>query len=148
MVIFDAIASGLLATHLFFVFLTACGVFLGSYFIFKKRDWEFGNKLVLLGSLGFVFTWILGILVYPVFRVAVRAANFDPNIPWATGIFEIKEHISSIGLLAALALLFLAFRKQFTPETKKLYAFLLVVTLIVTLLTMAVGFILTGLDSV
>lgn len=47
-------------------------------------------------------TVLLGFLVYPAFRVYVRAQYLDLEVPLATGFFEVKEHWSMIAL-AALA---------------------------------------------
>lgn len=46
----------------------------------------------------FVFTFALGAIVYPAFRVGVRAAFLDKQAAWGTGLFEIKEHAAAIGL--------------------------------------------------
>jgi hypothetical protein len=46
----------------------------------------------------YVATAVLGIILYPGFRVDVRAAYLDAQRPWATGIFEVKEHAVAIGL--------------------------------------------------
>jgi len=56
---------------------------------------------------GFLFTFALGLAIYPQFRVDVRGAYLDANVPLATAAFEIKEHWMAlgIGLLALLQLL-------------------------------------------
>jgi hypothetical protein len=46
----------------------------------------------------FVLTAALGALLYPPFRVHVRADYLDAHAPWGTGLFEIKEHSAAIGL--------------------------------------------------
>lgn len=150
MVIFDSIASGLLAVHLFAAIFTLAGSALGVYFIFLKRkpDWEFGNLAALLGAGGYLFTWIMGLLIYPVFRVGVRAANFDPNVPWATGIFEMKEHIGSVGLVAAFGLVFAAFFLDKSPESRKAYGLMLAALFMITLFEAIVGLVLVGVDSI
>jgi hypothetical protein len=55
---------------------------------------RYAGAVVLL----FLTTTLLGMLDYPVFRVDVRAAYLDEQVPWATGLFEIKEHATAIGL--------------------------------------------------
>lgn len=45
---------------------------------------------------------ILGGLIYPAFRIHVRHVLFDPSIPWATGLFEIKELLSTVGVIPVL----------------------------------------------
>ena len=46
--------------------------------------------------------FIGGVIIYPIFRVAVRAAYFDSSIPLATGFFEVKEHWLALGLALLL----------------------------------------------
>ena len=81
----------------------AFGVY--SIIIQRKIDWNAGLKASLVGILAYVLSFILGLLIYPVFRVRVRAEYFDPKLPWLTGLFEIKEYVGAIGLFVALVLL-------------------------------------------
>lgn len=46
----------------------------------------------------FAATVVLGALIYTPFRMDVRAGYLDAQVPWATGLFEIKEHGAAIGL--------------------------------------------------
>jgi hypothetical protein len=46
----------------------------------------------------FLATAALGAWLYPAFRVDVRAAVLDVQYPWATSLFELKEHFAAIGL--------------------------------------------------
>jgi hypothetical protein len=46
----------------------------------------------------YLATVTLGMVLYPSFRVDVRAAYLDAHRPWATGIFELKEHAVAVGL--------------------------------------------------
>lgn len=79
----------------------------GVYLIIKRAniDWSSGLKASLIGILSYIVTFISGLLIYPVFRIKVRAEYFDPKLPWLTGLFEIKEYLSAIGLFIALVLL-------------------------------------------
>jgi hypothetical protein len=43
-------------------------------------------------------TALLGAVGYIPFRVFVRAPYLDAHAPWATGLFEAKEHAVAIGL--------------------------------------------------
>jgi hypothetical protein len=47
----------------------------------------------------YLVTFALGLVNYPTFRVDVRAAHLDANVPLATGFFEVKEHWIAIGLV-------------------------------------------------
>lgn len=79
----------------------------GAYLIIKQRkiDWNAGSKASLVGAWAYLSSFVLGLLIYPVFRIKVRAEYFDPQLPWLTGLFEIKEYIGAIGLFIALVLL-------------------------------------------
>jgi hypothetical protein len=55
---------------------------------------RFVRAIVLL----FCLTALLGAIEYLPFRVFVRAPYLDARVPWATGLFEIKEHAVAIGL--------------------------------------------------
>lgn len=79
----------------------------GVYLIIKQRkiDWNAGIKASLVGISAYLLSFILGLLIYPVFRIKVRAEYFDPQLPWLTGLFEIKEYVGAIGLFIALVLL-------------------------------------------
>lgn len=44
----------------------------------------------------------LGSVLYPTFRVDVRAAYLDHALPLGSALFEIKEHVVAFGLAAAL----------------------------------------------
>lgn len=57
------------------------------------RTNAYPNAVVLL----FVLTFLLGAIIYPDFRVDVRAI-WDVERPSATGSFEIKEHYGAIAL--------------------------------------------------
>jgi len=46
----------------------------------------------------YVTTVLLGMLLYPSFSIDVRAAFLDAHRPWATGLFEVKEHAAAVGL--------------------------------------------------
>ena len=52
------------------------------------------NAIIVL----FVFTIALGAVIYVPFRTDVRAAYLDAGVPWATGLFEVKEHAAAIAL--------------------------------------------------
>lgn len=46
----------------------------------------------------FVAQVILGALLYAPFVAQVRFQFLDTHVPWATGLFEMKEHAAAIGL--------------------------------------------------
>jgi hypothetical protein len=54
---------------------------------------SFAEPTILL----FLAMTVIGSLLYPAFRVEVRPL-LDARSPWATGLFELKEHFTAIGL--------------------------------------------------
>ena len=66
----------------------------------------------------FVVTLGLGAILYAPFRVLVRAAYLDAHVPWATGLFEIKEHAAAIGL-AVLPAYLAAWKEPQTLRTRR-----------------------------
>lgn len=46
----------------------------------------------------FCLTVLLGAINYIPFRVFARTQYLDAYVPWATGLFEVKEHAAAIGL--------------------------------------------------
>ena len=55
-----------------------------------------------------LFTTLTGFLLYPHFRVNVRAAFLDEQVPWATRLFEVKEHLAIFTLPLSLSFWVLA----------------------------------------
>lgn len=143
-------ASILLGIHLLAALVTLILlVAASSYLIFaSEKDWATGVKASLYGAYGYLFSFILGLLIYPVFRINVRAADFDKVRPWATGLFEIKEHIGSIALFAAIAIIFLAktINEKTDSKTKRIFSFLVMTVFLVFALKFVFGFILTKLN--
>ena len=72
----------------------------------------------------YVIIYLLGALIYQAFRVYIREEHFDTQMPWATGLFEVKEHWSVIGL--ALFFVYYLMRNSFRPDTEKEKLFLYV----------------------
>ena len=62
------------------------------------------EKLRLFATYSRIVIWLypitvlLGAVIYPAFRVEVRATYFDVALPWATALFEIKEHLVGLAL--------------------------------------------------
>ena len=82
---------------------------------FRKKNLE--KLYVKISFWAYVVTFLVGALVYPTFRVRVRAEYFDEHLPWATGLFEVREHWAAIGLALFIAYYFL--RRNFDPETER-----------------------------
>mgnify|MGYP005858345311 CR=1 FL=1 len=125
----------------------------GVYLIIKQRkiDWSSGLKASLIGILAYLISFILGLLIYPVFRIKVRAEYFDPQLPWLTGLFEIKEYLGAIGLFIALILLgyyyFFKIEESEKP-IKQSFINLLFILFLITLFKAVVGIILGFYKSI
>ena len=63
----------------------------------------------------YIATSILGDIVYAPYRLDIRTALEDLNLPKANGIFEIKEHFAAIGLFM-LPAYWLYWRTPLAPE--------------------------------
>ena len=125
----------------------------GVYLIISRRniDWSSGLKVSLIGLRAYLGTFILGLLIYPVFRIKVRAEYFDEKMPWLTGLFEIKEYVGAIGLFIALVLLgyYLFFKiDQAEKPIKQSFINLLFVLFLITLFEAFVGIFLGFFKSI
>lgn len=66
--------------------------------------------------------FFLGLVLYPHFRVAVRAGYLDASQPWASNLFDLKEHLAALGLPLALGLYGLAKRGPAVRPLTDLFA--------------------------
>lgn len=73
----------------------------------------------------FLICFVIGSVIYPAFRWYVRAEYFDASLPWATGLFEIKEHLLSLAFVIGLGQFLLSRRIDFEKDREflPLYAF-------------------------
>ena len=71
-----------------------------------------------IAPLAVTLQFLLGLLLYPTYRVTVRAADFDQHAPRVAQLFDFKEHLAALALAlvwaAALAARFV-FRPQGSP---------------------------------
>ena len=71
--------------------------------------------------------FLLGAIIYPTYRVNVRAHHFDAHLPWASNLFDIKEMFAAFGLVLVVAYWLMS--RKFDPHkanpkpTVGLYAF-------------------------
>jgi hypothetical protein len=49
-------------------------------------------------AIAWLVTFALGLLAYPTFRYSVRALYLDRYAPWASNLFDIKEHCAALGI--------------------------------------------------
>jgi hypothetical protein len=79
----------------------------------------------------YVAVAILGAVIYPAYRIDVRIPFEELGLPWAVGLFELKEHWSAVGL-GVIPLYVLAWRAGDSPGSQRLrIALTLMLTLIV-----------------
>jgi hypothetical protein len=65
-------------------------------------------------------TFALGLLSYPTFRIAARALYLDRHEPWASWLFELKEHSAALGIPLVLGAL--ALSRTFDPKQDRVLA--------------------------
>lgn len=63
----------------------------------------------------FAVVSLMGAVLYPSYRIGVRPVLENYNLRMANGSFEIKEHLSAIGLVM-LPAYWAAWKKPFAPE--------------------------------
>lgn len=66
-----------------------------------------GRTYAAVVAVSYLVTFSLGAAAYPTFRTRVRGEYLDAHAPWASNLFDIKEHFASLGLplvLGAFAL--------------------------------------------
>lgn len=86
------------------------------YFTGMRRFLSLPRLHASIVSISYTIVFILGALVYPPFRINVRHEYFDKTLPWATGLFEAKEHLASLGFMAVIALAALLWTLPKKPE--------------------------------
>lgn len=86
----------------------------------QKLEWLY----VRVSLWAYIIVYIIGALIYPAFRIYIRHDFLDPQLPWATGLFEVKEHWGAVGL--ALLFVYYFLRKSFRPAEEKDKLFLYV----------------------
>jgi hypothetical protein len=71
-----------------------------SYWRGQFRRPRLEKLYVKVSFIAFLCTYVLGgVGLYPSFRYQVRHLYFDQSLPWATGLFEIKEQWASLALV-------------------------------------------------
>jgi hypothetical protein len=97
------------ALQYLFVFLLLIGLVFGTYSLFlrSEQNWKVIRLIVGITSFSYLASTMLGWTIYPFFLPALRQNLIDPSLPQATGLFLIKDHLSAIGIIIALALLVL-----------------------------------------
>lgn len=148
----ENISSILLGIHLVIAIITLVVLLVAvAYLVFaSEKEQKTGIKAAFWGAWGYIASFIFGLLIYPVFRVNVRAADFDKFRPWATGLFEIKEHIGAIALFTAIGTILLvnSVKENSDKRTKNIFNFLVATVALIFLIKFIFGFILSGLNKI
>jgi hypothetical protein len=110
MPLFGSNVIGLLQSfHSIFGLVLVVSLVMGLAFLYAvaEPNWKHIRVAAGVASLSYLATFVFGLLVYPVFRVNIRAEFLDKNAPHITGLFEIKEHLAALGAFVAITLLVL-----------------------------------------
>ncbi len=86
----------------------------------QKLEWLY----VRVSLWTYTIVYVIGVLIYPAYGARIRHPYLDQQLPWATGLFEVKEHGGAVGLAMFFVYYFL--RKSFQPAQEKDKLFLYV----------------------
>ena len=122
MVFLENFYEFLLLLHLFATFVLVGSMTHNLLIVLGYLRGKFGRqKLELLyvkvSFWTYIVVYVVGALSYPAFRVYIRGTFFDEQLPWATGLFEVKEHWGAVGL--ALFFVYYFLRRSFQPDSEK-----------------------------
>lgn len=78
--------------------------------LLRRKQVRFGLlRIYALTTLcAYLATTLAGTLLYPRYRVLIRALFLDRHAPWAANLFDWKENVATIGLPLAVGALLLA----------------------------------------
>ena len=113
MIVFEPASKLLLFLHLI---AAACAAGTGVHLAIRVYSYLRGQVIKVrleklyarLLAISYTACYALGAAIYPTFRIRVRHDYFDPDLPWATALFEVKEHFATVGLAAAIGVLLLS----------------------------------------
>ena len=128
MVFLESFYSPLLLAHLLATFLLVGAMTHNLTIVISYLRGKFGQQklewlYVRVSLWAYAVVYLIGALIYPAYRVHMRYEYFDKNLPWATGLFEVKEHWGAVGL--GMFFVYYLLRKNFQPseERDKLYLY-------------------------
>lgn len=119
----------LLLVHLFVTFvlvgsMTHNLIIVIGYLRGKFARQKLELRYVKISLWSYIIVYVTGVLIYPAYKIYIRNTYFDPELPWATGLFEVKEHWGALALAFLFVYYFL--RKSFRPDEEKQKLFLYV----------------------
>ncbi len=129
MVFLEKLYNPLLLAHLFVTFVLIGAMTHNLFCVFGYLRGKFNRQKLELryakvSFWAYFIVYVIGALIYPAYRIYIRADYFDPQVPWATGLFEVKEHWGAIGL--GMFLIYYILRRNFQPSEEKEKLFLYV----------------------
>ena len=129
MIFLERFYSVLLLAHLFVTIVLVGSMTHGLLIVINYLRGKFGRQklewlYVRVSLWSYVIVYVIGALIYPAYRIHIRHKYFDPQLGWATGLFEVKEHWGAVGLAMFFVYYFL--RKNFRPSEEKDKLFLYV----------------------
>ena len=158
MILFESVARPLLFLHLI---AAACVAGSAIHLAIRVNGYIRGKAIKIaherlyarLLVISYVACFLLGAAIYPTFRIRVRHDYFDQAMPWATALFEVKEHLATVGLLAAIGAWMISREMPHPADDDcrnllKLYGGLIVIVLLIVGFNIWSGWYLTILKPV
>lgn len=101
-------------------------------------------------AVSYLFTFVMGALLYPTYRVHVRALYLDRYAPGYAGLFDMKEFYASLALLVAMGLGALAFtlRPAEQPWLARVYAAMSALVVAVVWFNVISGILITSVRGI
>ena len=101
MVFLEDFYSLLLLAHLFTTFVLVGSMthnllivigFVRGKFGRQKLEWLY----VRVSLWAYTIVYVIGVLIYPAYGARIRHPYLDRQLPWATGLFEVKEYWGAV----------------------------------------------------
>jgi hypothetical protein len=108
MVVFESSSRFLHFLHWIFAVVTLAACVHLWVRLFRRRDSVRSRLHARTLLIAYWGTYTIGAMIYPTFRVRVRAELLDRVHPVLSGLFEIKEHIATLMLLPVIAIFVLS----------------------------------------
>lgn len=101
-------------------------------------------------AISYVFTFVVGALLYPTYRYHVRGIYLDRFAPTYAGLFDVKEVYASLTLVVAMGLGALAFslRPAEEPWLVRVYAVMSFIVCGVVWLNVVLGLVVTSVRGI
>lgn len=91
---------------------------------------------------------IIGLLMYPHYRVHVRGVVLDRSAPWASNLFDIKENFAALALPLAVCTFVLGRRAELSGSLQRLLVFCSVALWALVAFSAVAGLVVTSVKGV